>query len=191
MDGIFTLPYSEFEAILQMQKLFKKNNGYAVFIPVSRQQKGIDFIVMNTKNNKVLRVQVKSSRSYLGQPKSKRAKNKGLKYYFWFNNFIKKYEKGRADLYLLFGLYPIYEAKYNIKSKERIWKSMILAFTDKEMHEFLKMVKTKREKKEDRFFGIGFSELSAIYTRRGFDRQEIISSHLLANKIKELSRKLR
>jgi len=191
MDGIFSLPYSEFEAILQIQKLFKKNKGYAVFIPVSRQQKGIDFIIMNTKNKKVLRVQVKSSRSYLGQEKSKRAKNKALKYYFWFNNFIEKYEKGCADLYLLFGLYPIYETKHNIKSKERIWKSMILAFTDKEMLKLLKKVKTKREKKEDRFFGIGFSELSAIYTRRGFARQENLSGHLLINKINELFRKLR
>jgi len=191
MDGIFSLPYSEFEAIIQVQKLFAKNKGYAVFIPASRQQKGIDFIIMNTKSKKTQRIQVKSSRHWLGQGKSKKTKNEKLKYYFWFNNFIKRYKKDSADWYFLFGLYPIYETKYNIKSKDKIWKNLILAFTDDEMRNFLKKVKTKRERKEDRFFGIGFTKLSAIYTTRGFPKRDSLSGYLLANRVKEISQALR
>lgn len=81
MDGIFSLPYSEYEAIAQIQKHFKKKDGISVFIPTSRQQKGIDFILLNTLNSRVVRVQVKASRSWISSnPKKKR-------YTLLFNNF--------------------------------------------------------------------------------------------------------
>lgn len=191
MDGIFSLPYSEFEAIHQIQKLFKKKKGYAVFIPVSRQQKGIDFIIMNTKSKKSLRVQVKSSRHWLGREKSKKAKEETLKYNFWFNNFLKRYKKGTADLYLLFGLYPIYEPGDNNIDSREIWKSIILAFTDNEMYKFLKKIKIKGERKEDRFFYIGFTSPSAIYITRGRPKQEKLPGHLLADRVKEIQAMLR
>lgn len=64
MEPVFTLPYSEHQAIEQITKKLKKSDGYSVYIPTSRQQKGVDFIVHNSKSNKFARVQVKSSRSY-------------------------------------------------------------------------------------------------------------------------------
>ena len=91
MEGIFTLPYSEYEVLNQLQKKLKKSEGYSFYIPTSRQQKGVDFIVNNNKSNKFCRFQVKSSRSYIDRPrKLKSGEVKEVKYRFnlWFNNFL-------------------------------------------------------------------------------------------------------
>ena len=186
MEGIFTLPYSEYEAINQLQKFFKKKKGYSIFIPTSRQQKGIDFIIMNCNNNKILKVQCKSSRSYSHDEK-KVEKNK--KYSLWFNNFIKRYKKGVADIYLLFGLYPEYTVQHNIKTKNKIWKSIILVFEDKEMDVILSNVKTKNGK-IDKFFGVEFDDDSSVYGSRGFNDTHEFARYLLKNKINSLLKKM-
>lgn len=186
MDGIFTLPYSEYEVIVQLQKKFSKKEGFAFYIPTSRQQKGIDFIIHNDKKNIMKRIQVKSSRSYVDTPKTlKSGKVKSVKYKYnlWFNNFIDKYDKNNADYYILFGLFPVYNQDENIKSKNTFWKSLILCFTEKEMQELLKQVKTKREKKADKFFGFGFNTEKEIFATRGFLNEENKSDFLLDNKI--------
>jgi len=178
MEGIFSLPYSEHEAINQIQKLFKKQDGYSILIPTSRQQKGIDFAILNLKNKKILKVQVKSSRSYLHNSKNR------YRYNFWFNNFIDKYEKGIADIYILFGLYPVYSIKADIKSD--FWKSIILVLTDEKMYSLLKKVKTKKEKKPDKFFSFGFDDEKHIYGTRGFFEKIDMSEFVLKNKEKQL-----
>lgn len=186
MEGIFALPYSEYEAILQTQKFFKKNDGFAVLVPTSRQQKGIDFVILNTSNSKVLKVQVKSSRSYVHPTPPKKSSVDHYVYNFWFNNFLNRYEPNAADVYLLFGLYPIYDTRSNIKSKQQFWKSVILAFTDSEMKDLLDQVKTKKENKPDRFFGISFNDPKKVYGKRGFPKKLDLTRHLLENKIGEL-----
>ncbi|MBK8394996.1 MAG: hypothetical protein IPL26_07075 [Leptospiraceae bacterium] len=186
MEGIFTLPYSEYEVIVQLQKKFSKKEGFAFYIPTSRQQKGIDFIIHNDKKNIMKRIQVKSSRSYVDTPKTlKSGKVKSVKYKYnlWFNNFIDKYDKNNADYYILFGLFPVYTQDENIKSKNIFWKSLILCFNEKEMQELLKQVKTKREKKEDKFFGFGFNTEKEIFATRGFLNEENKSNFLLDNKV--------
>ena len=186
MEGIFTLPYSEYEVIVQLQKKFSKQEGFSFYIPTSRQQKGIDFIIHNNKKNKMMRIQVKSSRSYINTPKilkSGKVKSVKYKYNLWFNNFIDKYDKNNADYYILFGLFPVYNQDENIKSKNVFWKSLILCFNEKEMQDLLKKVKTKREKKEDKFFGFGFNTEKEIFATRGFLNEENKSDFLLDNKI--------
>ena len=186
MEGIFTLPYSEYEVIVQLQKKFSKKEGFAFYIPTSRQQKGIDFIIHNDKKNIMKRIQVKSSRSYVDTPKtlkSWKVKSVKYKYNLWFNNFIDKYDKNNADYYILFGLFPVYTQDENIKSKNIFWKSLILCFNEKEMQELLKQVKTKREKKEDKFFGFGFNTEKEIFATRGFLNEENKSNFLLDNKV--------
>ena len=191
MDGIFSLPYSEYETILQVQRHFKKNDGFSVFIPVSRQQKGIDFVIVNTKNGKTLRVQEKGSRSYNATDIPRRSKNEQFKYNFWFTNFVQRFVQGQADIYLLFGLYPVYTATKGVKSRSEIWKPMVLAFEDLEMKELLDQVKTKKEKKTDRFFGISCNDPHSAYGMRGFQSKVDLSHHLLANKASDLLAKLR
>jgi|SRR3989344_1147690 len=193
MESIFTLPYSEYEVINQLQRKLTKSEGNSCYIPTSRQQKGIDFIIHNSKHNKFLRFQVKSSRSYVKKPKklkSGKIKDIKYKYHLWFNNFLERYEKENADYYILFGLYPVYQQTKNIKSKSVFWKSLILCFSEKEMIELLEKVKTKREKKADKFFGFGFNMDNEIFGTRGFEEDINLSDFLLENKLKELKQKL-
>ncbi len=181
MESIFTLPYSEYETIVKLQHTLKKKDGYSVYIPTSRQQKGVDLIIHNSKKNKFLRVQVKSSRSYVNT--SKRKKENNYRYHLWFNNFINRFRLGEADIYLLFGLFPQYDSKYQIKSKNKFWSSVLLIFTDSEMEDLLRSIKTKKEQKTDSFFGFGFDSSDSIYGVRGFVEPTDCSKFLLHNRI--------
>ncbi|MBE2226862.1 MAG: hypothetical protein IAE93_05955 [Ignavibacteria bacterium] len=184
MEGIFTLPYSEYESIIQLQKNFPKKY-YSILIPASRQQKGIDFVLMNLKSAKCLRFQVKSSRSWVSsKPDTNIERN--FKYTLWFNNFIKRYKSNIADFYILFGLYQIYDNSKNIKSKKAFWKNVILIFKDKEMRSFLKKVKTKKSQESDQFFYVRFSDMTDICATRGFPKPFPLSKYLLQNRDKEI-----
>lgn len=189
MEGIFTLPYSEYDVIQQIQKGIQKQKGYSIFVPTSRQQKGIDFIIANNHKKRIVRVQVKSSRAY--EDKNNLENKKKYRYNFWFNNFLDKYNPKLADLYMLYGLFPIYSNKKNIKSKTDFWDSIIIVFTNKEMEKFLRNVKIKSANKSDRFFGIGFDKVNEMYATRGFSKNKNISKHLLQNKFQSIIKRIK
>jgi hypothetical protein len=187
MDGIFTLPYSEFEIVNKFQESFKRKDGFSVYIPVSRQEKAVDFILSKNKSHKIARFQVKSSRTYIHEAEIKKngvIKNPEYKYNLWFNNFIEKYEQGSADYYLLFGLYPIYTNDSSIDSN--FWKSMIVCLSDEKMNETLKNVLTKREKKSDRFYGLSFNHPNQIVGTRGFLNNPDFSEYILEKQIENI-----
>jgi|JI8StandDraft_1071087.scaffolds.fasta_scaffold170233_2 hypothetical protein len=173
MDPIFTIPFSEFNVIEQLSKVLKKKDGYSMYVPTSRQQKGVDFIIHNAKSNKIARVQVKGSRTY----------KKDDRHSLWYNNFIDRYEEGNADFYILFGLYPAYKNTKSI-SDDSFWKSIILVFTEHSMRSFLKKVLTRAGNK-DRFFAFRFSNPSEVIVERG-PKEYKMQSHLLANSIREI-----
>jgi hypothetical protein len=181
MEGIFTLPYSEYDVINIMSKLLGKSEGYFAYIPVSRQQKGVDFIIHSEKSNKYLKVQVKSSRSYI----------KNNIFFFWFNNFVDKYKDGNADLYILYGLYPSLNNQDKVNSKQKAWSSFILCFSEKEMNDFLNKVKNKKTDTPNKFFGIQFEDQNRITTERGFNIEQDLSKHLLSNYIKNIKEMLK
>lgn len=188
MDAIFTLPYSEYEAINEIKKKLK--GGYSFYIPTSRQQKGIDFIIHNSKNNVFLRIQVKSSRSYVTEPGEKKRGGRIYKNNFWFNNFFDKYKDGNADYYILFGLYPEYKVEKNIKSKKVFWKNFMLCFSEKEMFEHLSTIKKTKKGKMDTFFAVSFDDVGEIFASRGFQNNPDLSQFLLKNKLNELQSRL-
>jgi len=180
MEGVFTLPYSEYDVINKMTTYFKKKHNFGFYVPTSRQQKGVDFLLMNHYSGKVARVQVKASRSWFN----------GNEHFFWFNNFLERYEENTADYYILYGMYPQLKKGEKVNSKAKSWSSVILCFSEKEMFEFLKQVKTKKEEKTDKFFGFKFSDPKRIVTGRGFRSEIDISEFLLANYSNKIMRKL-
>lgn len=188
MDAIFTLPYSEYEVINILKKKLK--NGCSFYVPTSRQQKGIDFIIHSNKNNKHLRIQVKSSRAFVDEPREKKGNKRFYKYHLWFNNFVDRYESGNADYYVLFGLYPEYTSSKNIKSKEAFWKSVVLCFSEREMFDLLKSIKKTRNNKVDRFFDVSFDDPRQVFGSRGFNGDIDLSQFLLDKKLSEISKKL-
>ena len=181
MEGIFTLPYSEYDAVNKMNSLLKKSDGYGFYIPTSRQQKGVDFLVMNHKTNKSLKVQVKSSKAYYHEDT----------FFLWFNNFLERYDKGNSDLYVLYGLYPNLKEGEKVTSKKKGWSSILLCFTEKEMFALLKQVRTKKEKKSDKFFGVKFKDANEVYAQRGFTKEKDLTSHLLKNYTKRIKSMLK
>lgn len=188
MDGVFTLPYAEFEIVNRFQNIFKRNAGYSIYIPVSRQEKAVDFLLLNSKLNSVARFQVKSSRTYIHEA---RTKNNALnppkyRYHLWLNNFKNRYSEGLADFYIIFGLYPAYDTTKSIMSD--FWKSMILCLTDEEMGDLLNKVKTKKERKADRFFSFSFNEPTLVFGTRGFLTEVDFSHYLLNNRIEEIKK---
>jgi hypothetical protein len=176
MEPVFTLPYSEHQVIEQVTKKLTKAKGYAVYIPTSRQQKGVDFVIHNAKTNKFARIQVKGSRTYSEEDK----------HYLWYNNFVEKYEPGNADFYLLFGLYSAYHNKKGIK-RGQFWKPITLCFSELEMFSFLKQVKTKKQQKPDRFFAFGFTTPNDVTCARGPVDYDVVQ-HLLDNQIDDITR---
>ena len=83
MEGVFTLPYSEYRVANSLNTFFCKKEGYGLFIPMSRQLKGIDLLLFNQKSGKKLTIQIKASRAYIHDPKKT-----DTKYGIWFNNFF-------------------------------------------------------------------------------------------------------
>ena len=58
------------------------------------------------------------------------------------------------------------------------------------MKELLEQIKTKKEKKQDRFFGIGFDSPKEIYGTRGFPSPKIVTHHLLDHQVQLIKNSL-
>ena len=181
MEGIFTLPYSEYAVANKLNELLGKNNC-SIYIPTSRQQKGIDLIVNKNETKNIVRIQVKSSRTYIDG-----GKNPDFQYHLWLGNFINRYQKNLADFYIIVGIYAELNMEMKVSSKTKIWKELYLCYTDNEMYKLLKNVKTINKSKSDLFFGYSFTSPNKIYLSRGFKylslNEREASADLLDNKI--------
>ncbi|MBF6600353.1 MAG: hypothetical protein IVW36_07580 [Dehalococcoidia bacterium] len=145
---MFTLPYSEYAVAQQLQEVLPKKDGYAISIPLGRQNKGWDLIAHSSESHRAATIQVKSSRSYSGVPAKTSRARKRFTHYFWFNNF--EWQTNAADFYVLFGLYPLPDGKALDKSTpSKWWVHRSLLFTSQEMKEFLDPI-------EGKFFDFGF-----------------------------------
>src|SRR5271157_2142714 len=104
MEPTFTLPYSEFCVAQQLARLLPAAKGYSLYVPVSRQQPGVDLLIARRRNQKVrvASIQVKSSRTYFRAKPTARTK-KPFRCGTRFNNFECPSE---ADFFCLVWLYP-------------------------------------------------------------------------------------
>lgn len=62
MDPVFTLPWTEFSMANALSKSFKKKDGYSLLVPLSREEKGIDLVLLRKDSNgksKAVTLQVK------------------------------------------------------------------------------------------------------------------------------------
>ena len=182
MDGIITLPYSEFAVTNKLNSCLKRYDC-SIYVPMSRQQKGIDLIIHKNSTKTIARIQIKSSRTYYG-------KDSGAEYpyYLWLNNFIGRYKKGVADFYIIFGLFAEPNTKQKITTKNKVWKEIYLCFNDNEMSSLLKSIRIKTSNKSDSFFGFGFKSSNEVYLGRGFHlvKNKDVSDNILDNKITEI-----
>lgn len=184
MNPIFTLPFPEYAVSIELQKFFKPKKGYAILIPLSRQQKGMDLLLYNQRNNKAVSIQIKSSRSWSEKPK----KIKKGQISSWFNRF--KYKQGLANYYILFVPYPKdikKMGKFNSNRKIKKWYDFrFIVFADKEMGNFLRNLTDKR------FFYLAFDyDSKDVYLTRGIKNEVTpFKNSLLEHKVKDIKRSL-
>lgn len=189
MDPIFTIQWPEFLLANRLQRLLPRSEGFSVFVPVSRQKKGIDLAIIRKQPQlatKVATIQVKASRTYSPNP-PKRKSTKRFRFYTWFNRFLVPDE---ADFFLLIGMYAPDAARTTRVSADW-YKDCTLLFTSKEMKHFMSSCLTVKGK-EDKMFGFGFDdEQKVVQTRGDRNRGSIdFTDRLLANRIGLLREKL-
>lgn len=182
MEPVFTLQWPEFLLASRLQKLFPKASGYAVLVPASRQEKGIDLALLKksaSQSSRVVTLQVKASRTY-GGDEPKRSTTRRFKYRTWFNRFDVPAE---ADFILLFGLYAPDRAQ--TKPINASWyRDCTLVFSNSEMRAFMANCFTVSGK-PDGMFGFGFDQANAVYQTRGDANRRLtdFSDHLLERRI--------
>lgn len=189
MDPVLTLPFSENMVVNELEKKFKKRDGYSILIPSTRQQKGFDLLIYNSKTKKCITIQVKGSRTYSPIPPRNKAITK-FKNYTWFSKF--KIEKGLADFYILFGLFitnPMGEESRSVR-KNDWYDHIMMVFTEQEMIKFLGELKLKTKDKEDTKFSFGFSDKGNIVLTRGTREHVDYSDKLFPKRIQTLKAKL-
>ena len=179
MQPVFTMQYGEFAVAEYLSSNIKDSS---VFIPCSAQEKGIDLLLYRYKDNHNMTntIQVKMSRSY---------KNNKWPYSLWFNRFdVPK----NADWIILVGIYAKTPENINAKTKETKWDTVMLAFTNEEMTQFMSEVKQKKDPlKDDKMFGFGFNNPNNIYQTRGYLEERSMSKYLIENRISEIENTFR
>ena len=175
MEPVFTLQYAEWVVAEELKKCFK---NMSIFIPLSRQEKGIDLMLYNFNNdeNKVLTFQIKSSRTYIDKTK------KEFYGHLLFNQF-KVYDN--ADWFILCGIYPSPENS-EMSPRNFKWQHILLALTKDEMKTFLNNVRTKKENKVDTKFQLSFDLDRNIFQTRGCSKHTNLNNFLFKNRIKDI-----
>lgn len=178
MEPIFTMQYAEFKVA---DYLSKKIKGASVFVPASAQEKGIDLLLYryNDGRNTTNTIQVKMSRTYYSEKVDVK-----YPYYLWFNRFsVQK----NADWYILVGIYAQRPNNVETKAKNTIWDTIMLAFTNEEMHKFMSEVKQKKNpSRDDKMFGFGFDDHKNIYQTRGFAEHRDMTRYLIENRLEDI-----
>ena len=187
MDPVFTLSYSEYAVVEKITEHISKRDGFSVYVPVSRQEKNVDFLVHNSNHNRSLRFQVKSSRSYVRDNDERSIEKGHLKFTLWFSNFQKKYSPGKAEYYVLFGLFP-HVLNSSVRSQNESWRPLILCIPDVQMGELLDSVRTKKENKPDKFFYVAFDSPDQVFGTRGFSARRDLTEFLLSKQVPNIKR---
>jgi hypothetical protein len=186
LEPIFTLPYSEFVVAQRLAQLLPASKGYSLHAPISRQEPGVDLLIARRRGAQVraASIQVKSSRTYSHPATRVRTTRPSFRYYTWFNNFDCPPE---ADFFCLVALYPAVDAAQR-RELGSWWAPQILLFSQREMRNFLKRVRTVGGKR-DRMFGFGFDDPDHAFQTRGDSARTFrnFSEYILRRRISVLA----
>jgi len=192
MDPIFTLPYSEFVVAQQLAQLLPAKQGFSIHTPLSRQQKGVDLIVLRRRGRHswARTIQVKSSRTYSRRPATRvnrKSDVRKFRFYTWLKTFDCPPE---ADFFCLVALYPSVDVAEH-RERGSWWSPQILVFTQLEMRRLLRSIRTAKGK-PDSMFGFGFDVANEAFQTRGYygRKQRDFSRYLLAKRVGVLRRAL-
>ncbi len=163
MDPIFTIPYSEYRVAEMLSKDFQKNKGFSLYVPMSRQEKGVDLLILQRNKNisKTASIQIKSSRTYDGVQPKRRTDRRKFSYYTWFNCFE---VQESADFYILYSIYPVDNSRSS-NGVKKYWVPFVMVFTNEEMKSFID-TRVSKSGLPERFFGFGFDDAKSVFAAR-------------------------
>ena len=181
MEPILTLPYSEWLVAEKLMQLLSPKEGYSVYAPLSRQEKGVDLLVTRRTGaqSHAVTIQVKYSRAY--------EQRGGHRFGIWFKIFD---VPDQADFIVFAALYPTTDGRGD-RRRSSWWASMMMLFTREELTNFFSGLRTRAGLPE-RMFAFGFSGPDAVVLIRGTqDRtQPDFTNHLLNNRIDIVKQRL-
>ena len=156
------------ETLVEMLNKNKtKYKEYSVFVPLSRQQKGIDLILYKNGSPKIATIQVKYSRSYAGSKPKGHIRTNFLTY-----NTFSINDEAKADFYLILGNYLATEEQFDYNKGFALnmvdYKLIVLLYTYEEMKEELSKVRQVKTEKQDSRFSYRFRDEQDIEMDRGF-----------------------
>ncbi len=174
MEPIVTLPYSEWLVAQQLMKAFPASQGYSVYAPLSRQEKGVDLLLARRLNGitRAATLQVKYSRAYERPP--------GAQYRFstWFRAFP---VSERADFFVLASLYPRIDGRGS-GTKSSWWLPMLLLLRRKEIADLMSSLCTRKGKVDSMFY-FGFNKPDCVVLTRGAREHRDVSSLTFAARL--------
>lgn len=183
----FSIDYAEYYISELLRKEFKKRDNFSVSIPILRQQKNYDLLLLNPKGRKYITIQVKSSRTWV-EPENDLSKD--FHYYAWQQNH--RIKNNYADYYFIYISYPLFDTK-TFRPKTS-FATKILVFNKKEMRQLLGGIKKTKSGRQDKFFDFAFNiDDERIFGDRGFDKRKRpeFTKNLFRYKVRELRRALR
>jgi len=174
MEPILTLPYSEWLVAEHLMKALPSSDGYSVYAPLSRQEKGVDLLLTRRTNgtSRAATLQVKYSRAYEQRPRAK------FKFVSWFRSFP---VTEQADFFVLASLYPNVTGRGD-GSKTSWWLPLLLLFRREEMAQLISSLRTRSGARE-RMFYFEFDTPQQVLLTRGAVEPRDVTSHTLSTSL--------
>jgi len=182
MEPIFTLRYSEWLVADLLRKELPKRQGYSIYLPLSRQEKGVDLLVTRRARGKsrTVTLQVKYSRNW-----EDKRRNATFPFIMSFNVFD---VSERADFFVLTTLFPGY-TRPGTGAKRTRWLPLILVFTRREMSRLISSLRTRSGRPEHRFY-FSFTPPGHVFLTRGAPEPKNYSAYTLKARLPFLRRQL-
>jgi hypothetical protein len=174
MEPILTLPYSEWLVAEELMETFPGGDGFAVYAPLSRQQKGVDLLLTKRAghSSRVAALQVKYSRAYEARPGSE------FRFVVWFKAFRVPPE---CDFVILASLYPNITGSGGGKESSW-WRRLLLIFTRKETETFIASLQT-RSGSPDKMFYLNFDSSDRVVQTRGAPEHRDCSEYIFHRRL--------
>jgi hypothetical protein len=174
MEPVLTLPYSEWLVAEHLMKALPARDGYSVYAPLSRQEKGVDLLLTRRADgaSRVATIQVKYSRAYEQRP------NAQFRFAIWFRSFPVAEE---ADFFILAALYPNITGR-GTGNRSSWWSPLLLVFSRAEMSEFISSLRT-RSGGVERMFYFGFDTQDRVVLTRGATEQRDFTGFTFAYRV--------
>jgi len=159
MEPILTLPYSEWLVAEHFMNALSTREGYSVYAPLSRQERGVDLILTRRVNGitKAATLQIKYGRVF-----EKKEPTRPFK----FEALFKCFQPQDADFFVLVTLYPNVTGRGG-GSRKSWWLPLLLLFTRKEMDQFIASLRKSSGEVEKHMFYFAFDTPENVVLTRG------------------------